>query len=432
MLKKSLVILFAVFMITEASAQSKHSAASRYKSYKGLIMAGYQGWHNTPDDKTGRGWGHYLQRGTGEFQDGNLKIDMWPTVDEYKQVYKTPFKHADGSIAYLPSDNDASTTDIRFKWMKQYGVDGVFLQRFTNVTRRTPANAVNRNHFLKVMGDAFTSSRKYGRAIGVMYDLSGSRDTDIPGLIDDWKTLVDSMKVTSRGNNQTYLYHNGKPLVVLWGVGFGDSGRNYTLAAVEKLIDFLQDDPVYGGCSVMLGVPTYWREFGRDTAKDPKLHDIIRKAGIIHPWTIGRYNNKEAFNTYTEVQKADMDWAKENKIDYVPTVFPGFSWHNLNLTARFDAIPRNRGEFYWNQLQHAIKSGAEMLYVAMYDEVDEGTAIMKVSKNPPAGKSPFIKFEEGIPSDYYLYLTGYAGKMIKKKIPFQDNIPLPKNGNKSK
>ncbi len=31
--------------------------------------------------------------------------------------------------------------------------------------------------------------------------------------------LVDSLKVTSRGNKQTYLYHNGKPLVVIWGVG---------------------------------------------------------------------------------------------------------------------------------------------------------------------------------------------------------------------
>lgn len=35
----------------------------------------------------------------------------------------------------------------------------------------------------------------------------------------------------------------------------------------------------------------------------------------------------------------------------------------------------------------------EMIYVAMDDEVDEGTAIMKVSKNPPSGISPFLEFE---------------------------------------
>ena len=424
-------LLFFVISSYSQTAGIKHSRTSKFKSYKGLIMAGYQGWHNTPEDAANRGWGHYLQRGTGEFRDGNLKIDMWPTVSEYPQVYKTPFKHADGSVAYLPSDNDASTTNLRFKWMKEYGVDGVFMQRFTNVTRRTPANAVNRNHFLKVMSDALSASRKYGRAIAVMYDLSGSRDNDIPGLMDDWKMLVDSMKVTGRGNNQTYLYHNNKPLVVLWGVGFGDNGRNYTLQAVEQLIDFLQTDPVYGGCSVMLGVPTYWRELGRDTKKDPHLHNVIRKAGIIHPWTIGRYGNEEAYKNYLEVQKADFAWAKENKVEYVPTVFPGFSWHNLNLHDKFDAIPRNRGNFYWMQLANAIKNGAQMIYVAMFDEVDEGTAIMKVSKNPPSGISPFIKFEEGIPSDYYLYLTGYAGAVLKKKKPLPVSIPLPKNSDRS-
>lgn len=113
-------------------------------------------------------------------------------------------------------------------------------------------------------------------------------------------------------------------------------------------------------------------------------------------------------------------------MDYVPTVFPGFSWHNLNLTAKFDTMTRNRGQFYWNQLQHAIKSGSEMIYVATYDEVDEGTAIIIVSKDPLAGKSPFLNFKHGIPSDYYLYLKGYASKMLRKEIPFSKHIPLPK------
>ncbi len=86
-----------------------------------------------------------------------------------------------------------------------------------------------RNHFNTVLGNALKSSQKYGRALSVMYDLSGMRDSvDVPVLINDWKNLVDSMKITSGGNNQTYLYHNGKPLVVIWGVGFNDK-RKYTL-----------------------------------------------------------------------------------------------------------------------------------------------------------------------------------------------------------
>jgi len=66
-----------------------------------------------------------------------------------------------------------------------------------------------------------------------------------------------------------------------------------------------------------------------------------------------------------------------------------------------------------------------MLYVAMFDEVDEGTAILKASKNPPVGLSHFVTYEDDIPNDYYLYLTGYAGKMLRKQVPFQEDVPPP-------
>jgi hypothetical protein len=152
---------------------------------------------------------------------------------------------------------------------------------------------------------------------------------------------------------------------------------------------------------------------------------VIKRIDIIHPWTVGRYSDGQGYQQYSEVQKEDIAWCKKNKVDYAATVFPGFSWSNLNPGSPFNQIPRNRGQFYWMQLSNAIKNGAEMIYVAMFDEVDEGTAIMKVSQDPPVGASRFITFEEGIPSDYYLYLTGVAGKMLKKKIPFQSDIPLP-------
>jgi glycoprotein endo-alpha-1,2-mannosidase len=419
--RHGMMLLVSLALLTglHADAQSRHSRSSRFKSYKGLVMAGYQGWHDTPEDGAGRGWGHYLLR--GQFGPGNCKFDLWPETREYPRLYQTPFVHADGSPAFLPSDNDASTTDLRFRWMKEYGVDGVFMQRFVGNIRQ---NGITRNHFNKVLADALTASRKYGRAISVMYDLSGMRDSiDVPLLIADWKNLVDSLKITGGGDDQTYLYHNGKPLVVLWGVGF--NGRGYTLRSMERIIDFLKNDPVYGHCAVMLGLPTYWREAGNDADPDPRVLELIKTADVIHPWTVGRYRDENGYKKYSEIQIGDIAWCKENKVDHAATVFPGFSWHNLNPGSPFNEIPRNRGNFYWMQLANAIANGAQMIYVAMFDEVDEGTAIMKVSPDPPVGASRFVTFEPGIPSDYYLYLTGQAAKMLRKEIPFRQDIPLP-------
>lgn len=406
-----------LFLCVVAYGQQKHSKTSAFKSYKGLVMAGYQGWFNAPDDGAGRGWNHYLSH--GKFAPGSTNIDIWPDVTEYKKTYRSPFKLADGSDAYLYSSYDASSVDLHFKWMKQYGIDGVFVQRFIADVQW----GHGRIHNDMVLSNALASAQKYHRAISLMYDLSGMGAGGDSLVIKDWKHLIDSLKITNRGNNQTWLYHNGKPLVAVWGIGFNDH-RRYGLAEAERIVDFLKNDPVYGGCAVLLGVPTYWRDFGSDTEKDPALHDLLRKADIIHPWFVGRFN-EAAYPAFKSRIADDIIWCKVNKLDYVPTVFPGFSWHNMNPRSPQNQIPRNRGHFYWKQITGAIQSGADMLYVAMFDEVDEGTAILKASKNPPVGLSNFVTYEDDIPNDYYLYLTGYAGKMLRKQIPLRDDVPPP-------
>ncbi len=422
MKKICLFILCLTAVRLTVSSQPKHSGSSLFPSYKGLVMAGYQGWFNAPQDGSGRGWNHYVAR--GEFAPGNCKIDLWPDVSEYGKTYETPFKLPDGKAAYLFSSYDASTVDVHFKWMKEYGIDGVFMQRFVQDIKR-PAGL---NHNNTVLKNALSASEKYKSAIAVMYDLSGMHDSDYTILIGDWKYLVDSLNLTNRGNHQTYLYHNGKPLVVIWGIGFSD-GRRYGLNAADKLLDFFKNDPVYGGCAVMLGVPTYWRTFGNDTEKDPRLHEVLRRADIIHPWFVGRFN-EATYPPFEQLIQDDIAWCKANHLDYVPTLFPGFSWHNMYNPSPQNQIPRNGGSFFWKQVNGAIQNGAEMLYIAMFDEIDEATAIFKISKNPPTGKSNFVHFEDNIPGDYYLYLAGMAGKMLRKELPA--NTPLPQGHNSNK
>ncbi|OQP46254.1 xylosidase [Niastella yeongjuensis] len=416
MLQKLVLLLISLHCIG-AYSQTKHSKKSDFPSYKGLVMAGYQGWFNAPEDGANRGWFHYANH--GKFQPGDAKIDLWPDVSEYRKTYKTPFQHADSSVAYVFSSYDASSVDLHFKWMQQYGVDGVFVQRF--VTNIKSQNSLHHNN--TVLSNALNAAEKYHRAVAVMYDFSGMRPGDEEMVMNDWKHLVDSLRLTTRGNKQPYLYHNGKPLVALWGVGFNDH-RAYGLKEVEKIVNFLKNDKEYGGCSILLGVPTYWRELGRDTEKDSALHTLLQQVDIIHPWFVGRYN-EESYSSFPQLIKDDIAWCQQHHVDYVPTIFPGFSWHNMYNQSPMNQTPRNRGQFYWKQIIGAIQSGAGMLYVAMFDEVDEGTAIFKISKNPPVGLSNFVTFEKDVREDYYLYLTGMAAKMLRKQIPVQVTVPKP-------
>ncbi len=103
------------------------------------------------------------------------------------------------------------------------------------------------------------------------------------------------------------------------------------------------------------------------------------------PWFVGRYN-ETTYPKYQKLVEEDIQWAKKNQVDYAPLVFPGFSWGNLKGKDHNSFIPRNKGSFLWTQLMGAIRAGAEMIYVAMFDEIDEGTAIFKCAKKVPVGK----------------------------------------------
>ncbi len=252
-----------------------------------------------------------------------------------------------------------------------------------------------------------------------MYDLSGLGANSIDKVIDDWKLLVDHMHITQ---DPAYLHDHGKPVVAVWGFGFNDN-RPYTLDDGLKLVSFLKEDPRYGGCTVMLGIPTFWREEKRDCVHDPKFKELLLKANVLSPWTVGRYRTPQQARDYGEnVMSKDIAWCRDHGKDYLPVVFPGFSWHNLNHNSPLNEIPRLKGKFLWTQYYEAKRQGARMVYQAMFDEVDEGTAIYKCTNDVPVGESKFVTYE-GLPSDFYLKLVGAATKMIRGEIPVSQTIP---------
>ena len=80
------------------------------------------------------------------------------------------------------------------------------------------------------------------------------------------------------------------------------------------------------------------------------------------------------------------------------------------------------GDFMWSQFRADKRAGASMLYVAMFDEVDEGTAIFKCTNDVPLGESKFATFD-GLPSDFYLKLVGAGSKMLRGDLPLTDKMP---------
>lgn len=379
----------------------------------GKVMCGYQGWFATPADESGIGWAHY-----GFNKAGRCRIDLWPDVSELDadERFDTPLKHADGTTARVFSSAHPKTVRRHFEWMRTYGIDGVFLQRF-GAPLKDDRHKQHNDTVLKHVRD---SAKATGRTWSLMYDLSGLKPGEIESVvIPDWKRLTSELHIT---DDPSYQRHRGKPVISVWGIGFND-GRKYTLDECDTLLRFLKNS----GLTVMAGVPWYWRTLERDSTRDAKLHDVLRGADIISPWAVGRYGTPEdAKLRINAVHEADAKWCLQHDKDYLPVVFPGFSWRNLKKShgedVPLDAIPRLGGGFLWSQARERISRGSNMIYVAMFDELDEGTAIFKTTSNAPVGAEGFV-VEPGLKPDHYLRLTGLIGKALRKEIPMTAEPP---------
>jgi hypothetical protein len=374
-----------------------------------------------PADGAKNGWSHYGSQ--NKFDPDHCGIEIWPDMREYpvEDRFPTNFRHADGSVATVFSSVRESTIRLHFQWMKTYGIDGIFLQRFAVSARdprfREPMDAIL-SHCAKAAAES-------GRGWGLMVDLTGIKVGAVAGVITDLKRLVSEKRLPHRGSDSQYFCHNGKPILAFWGCGFED--RDPMLDEWHQLLDFAKNDPEFGGFSILLGVPYHWRTGKGDAIADPKLQAVIAKADILSPWSVGRMATpQDAENRVKSQLTPDLKKCQETGQEYLPVAFPGFSWQNLMRTrgqdAPFDAIPRLGGKFLWAQALAARKAGANALYIAMFDEMDEATAIFKTTADPPVGKARFLT-DPKLPSDHYLWLTGQIGRLLRDEIPQTPDLP---------
>jgi len=405
------------YAVLAPAAATGDKPADNPEGLEDRVVTGYQGWFRAEGDGSGLGFHHYGKR--GKFEPGFCTIDLWPDLSDFdeNEKFPTPFRHADGRVAHVFSSIHPKTVERHFQWMADYGIDGAFVQRFAvhgARQRRNYRSLKYENEKLKLCRDA---AMRNGRSWVLMYDLSGIGDSDFDRLAEDWKQLRRRMQVGTDPNDSAYMHLEGKPLVAIWGVGFHDD-RDYGLERTEWFLRLLKHNPEWGGMSLMVGVPYYWREQIRDATDDPRLHDVLRLADVISPWSVGRYRDTETESArIVEHQAKDLAWCRKHTIDYLPVLFPGFSWENLKGSeSGGDGISRRGGRFFWDQFLATAAAGNRSAYLAMFDEIDEGTALFKCTNDPPVGESKFGTYG-GLPSDHYLWLSGEGGRLLRGELP---------------
>ncbi|MCU0752186.1 MAG: glycoside hydrolase family 71/99-like protein [Akkermansiaceae bacterium] len=414
-----------------AQLQSKDIPRARIdpSTLTGKVMCGYQGWFGTPGDGQGLGWRHYNSQKTGKFEPGHAGIEFWPDMSEFgpRERFNTPFRHADGRTAQVFSSAMRDTVVRHFKWMREYGIDGVFVQRFaTEVTAGNKRSTKPKAHTInRILDNCRAGAKQHGRTYAVMYDLTSMKGANLAAVKEDWRYLVKEMGILK---DPTYQRHKGKPVVSLWGVGFG--GRDYGPKEVADLVNFLKNDPECGGMTVKLGTPTHWRPGGRDAGPFAAWEAVYKAADIISPWMVGRYREARQARIYATTRaKDDRAWCDAHGKDFMPVVFPGFGWSNLKKGTDDNPdhfIDRDGGRFLWAQYDaHIREGGAEMIYQAMFDELDEGTHIFKSTNNPPVGASKFQTFGN-LPTDHYLWLVGEATRRLRGELPSRPEPPVRK------
>jgi len=427
---KIVLIMVAIFILlaTKNLEAQIHGETSAYTSYNGISMTGYQGWFGTPTDGITGNWRHYTG---GGFKPGAASIEYWPDMREADddEKYKTEFVYENGEPAYVFSSAHPKTMSRHFQWMKEYGIDGAFMQRFRTDFGLKPT--MNR-----ILDNAYDAAREHDRAICLMYDLTGlniktngvvsatKRANEVNIMFDDWKNLLNTYELTNSGDDQPYLYHKGKPLVVLWGLGFNSrhDEDGYDVQLWIDLIDKFQNDPGYGGCSIMLGVPTNWRTGGGDCIsgdEHDKMIELIKTVDIIKPWHTSRFKRTDMNGSFKNYVVTDLAWCKANGIEYTATISPGIreKIKNRNGYEKY----REGGYYFWDMAKVAIDAGVEMLYLGMYDEIDEGTQYHKISNNPPffSNDLHFATYGDN-PEDHYLWLAGEATRAVRGEFVMED------------
>jgi Ricin-type beta-trefoil lectin domain-like len=170
------------------------------------------------------------------------------------------------------------------------------------------------------------------------------------------------------------------------------------------------------------GVDPTWRQAGT-----PEFQAMLMTMTALQPWSVGRVIKDPATGykiQNTTLWAGDMEKCKANNVMFIPVINSGTHIAGPPpIPPAVPVVPRRSGNYLWEQFVAASKTGTiNSAFIAMFDEINEGTQIMKIENNPPT-QAPFLTYD-GATSDYYLRLVGVGAKMLKNHTPITPTIPI--------
>jgi hypothetical protein len=355
----------------------------------GKAMAGYQGWFRCPNDLNDIGWSHWDDNNATPFTMQELYTSpgvtsQWPNVSYYPASSQIgtdcpadQVVTASGKQGYVFSSANPDVVQQHFAWMQQYNVDGIFLQRFLGANQ-TPGAAPE-----WVLANIRKSAASTGRIWAIEYDVTGLTDANIVSTIEsDWRWLHDSCHILQDTN---YAHNAGKPVVFIWGLSLRP---DISTASAQTLINFFKSDPTYGGNYVIGGIGNNW-------------------PSLLSTWQ----STYQMFNGL-------LVWQPQNNAnDHSTFASWGVDWY-----PHIWADHTTPGTGYWSNLYNASAAGADRLFIGMFDEYNEGTAISPMSDDPPVSSPPF-ETNQGKSPFWWLQLTSEGKAMMLKQTPLTPTMP---------
>jgi hypothetical protein len=413
--------LVAVVMLALAAPDNPPKAQPSV-GLSGKVIAGYQGWFGCPGDFAGNtSWIHWFRDNVPDA--AHLRVELMPDTAEYPpdSLCETDLRRPDGSRISVYSAQSPGAVDLHFRWMAQYGIDGAAVQRFVvNTTQSQPR--ARADHLL---ANEVAAAEHHGRGFYVTYDVSGGNPATVTQDIErDWRHLTADLHVTA---SPQYIRERGKPVLELWGFGFLDRpGRPEEVSALQTNLE--RGEGGLEAVTLIGGVPPEWRTLDGSSKRERAWATVYRQFDILSPWSTGRYNDAAGAAKFVAQRVVpDLEETRRLGIGYLPVVFPGFSWSNLSRLDRGRAAPVNQiprvcGRFEWTAIRQLLAAHVNMIYVAMFDEVDEGTAVFKLESraaNLPVGAALLSLEADGCTAapDLYLGLSGAAGPLIRSGRP---------------